>query len=146
MADEATKRQADKIMAALEGKPELRAELEIRMGPLLAVCQDWEESERGWGVRPDGHTLHLTREDRDAYVAGHAEVFRSDDVVPDEYTRESGRPRLVKVAAAVYQRLIDQRDKVVGDGDDGLHYEFQRFGIWGHHSRSGPPAYQGEDP
>ena len=28
------------------------------------VVQKWEESERGWGTRPDGFSLHLT----EAYI------------------------------------------------------------------------------
>lgn len=23
------------------------------------ICQKWEESERGWGTRPNGYSLHL---------------------------------------------------------------------------------------
>ena len=30
--------------------------------------QHWEESERGWGIRPDGCSLHLTLEDRKKYI------------------------------------------------------------------------------
>ena len=30
---------------------------------LVAVCLQWEESERGWGVRPTDFSLHLTAED-----------------------------------------------------------------------------------
>ncbi len=32
------------------------------------VVQKWEETERGWGVRPDGFSLHLTDADRSAYI------------------------------------------------------------------------------
>ena len=32
------------------------------------VCQYWEESERGWGVRPDGCSLHLTEADRKQFI------------------------------------------------------------------------------
>jgi hypothetical protein len=31
------------------------------------VMQRWYESERGWGQRPDGCSLHLTEQDRAAY-------------------------------------------------------------------------------
>jgi hypothetical protein len=30
--------------------------------------QYWEESERGWGVRPDGCSLHLTKDDCKSYI------------------------------------------------------------------------------
>ncbi len=26
------------------------------------IIQNWEESERGWGTRPDGWTIHIDRE------------------------------------------------------------------------------------
>lgn len=30
------------------------------------LCQEWEESERSWGVRPDGASLHFTENERTA--------------------------------------------------------------------------------
>ena len=33
-----------------------------------AICQLWEESERGWGCRPDGYSLHKGVETCIAYV------------------------------------------------------------------------------
>lgn len=38
--------------------------------------QRWTEHERGWGSRPDGETLHLTREDRDIYVRGYNATYK----------------------------------------------------------------------
>lgn len=72
-----------------------------------AILQEWEESERGWGVRPDGATLHLTEEDRVRYVAGfNAEFNPPTDDVPDEYRRVSGPARHVRVTPAAYAALI----------------------------------------
>jgi hypothetical protein len=144
VTDEATRRAADKIIEALEAKPELREEVASRMGPRLVICQDWEESERGWGVRPDGHTLHLSREDHDAYVKGYYATYNNEAEAPGEYTRTSGGPRLVKVAEATYQRLRVQRDKIVGEGKEDLDHDWQRHGIWGHYRDPGPAAYRGE--
>ena len=45
----------------------------------------WEESERGWGVRPDGYSFHCTVEDASAYV--HEYVAGLPVAVPDEYER-----------------------------------------------------------
>jgi hypothetical protein len=42
---------------------------------LKAWRQDWEESERGWGVRPDGHTLHLSLQDLKTYVHGYTSAI-----------------------------------------------------------------------
>jgi len=142
MADESTQRQADKIMDALEGKPELREELERRMQPRLVIAQNWLERERGWGNRPDGHTLHLTKEDHKAYVDGYVATHHTAPTAPDEYTAPEGKPRLVKVTEAVYQRLLEAKDKEVSE-DDYPYYDYQRFGIWGHHTQWAKP-YEGE--
>lgn len=56
------------------------------------VVQLWEESERGWGVRPDGYSIHRTQADRAAYVEGYMTRQQAwlGDAVPDEYTRPAG--------------------------------------------------------
>lgn len=54
--------------------------------------QKWEESERGWGTRPDGYTLHMLRED----VVGFLVDMRAKEresyggATPDEYSRPDG--------------------------------------------------------
>lgn len=47
--------------------------------------QLWDESERGWGVRPDGVSIHLNQQARDAYIKAYWD--RMPDTVPDEYSR-----------------------------------------------------------
>lgn len=71
--------------------------------------QSWVESERGWGTRPDGETLHLTREDRDAYVKGYYAVWNNEDSAPDCYTRAEGEPRVVDVDGKTYKKLRAQK-------------------------------------
>lgn len=58
------------------------------------ICQVWEESERDWGVRPDGFTLHLTPEDHAAFMEDFWRQQKADfdGRAPDEYTRASGKP------------------------------------------------------
>lgn len=58
-------------------------------------CQQWEESERGWGVRPDGYSLHLTPEDAKAYIEAYWKEQPKE--VPDEYERPCGTPYLTEV-------------------------------------------------
>jgi hypothetical protein len=48
------------------------------------VIQNWEESERGWGVRPDGYTIHPNRAHRDAFVAWYYATFNNKAQAPDE--------------------------------------------------------------
>lgn len=71
------------------------------------LCQQWEESERGWGVRPDGYSLHLTQEDRDAFVKNHKahqlKIYGSE--APDEYDRPCGEPYKVKVTGKTLDKL-----------------------------------------
>lgn len=69
------------------------------------LVQEWEESERGWGTRPDGYSVHLSHEDRDKYVSGYNETFNNLDEAPDEYTRVSGDPYVGVVPAVVFHTL-----------------------------------------
>lgn len=57
--------------------------------------QEWEESERGWGTRPDGFTVHSRKEDIQSFL----EEMRRREMgtngagyVPDCYTRPMGEP------------------------------------------------------
>jgi hypothetical protein len=72
-----------------------------------AVRQNWEESERGWGTRPDGYSLHLTLADAKAYANQFLkeQYKRLGEEVPDEYVRCCGEPYLVDVDDATYRML-----------------------------------------
>lgn len=64
--------------------------------PLRVVVQKWEESERGWGTRPDGYSVHLTDDDRQAYID---EYWASmPDEAPAEYSRPHGTPYEAEIA------------------------------------------------
>ena len=68
----------------------------------FVLMVDWIESERGWGMRPDGVSLHLDEEDKKIFINNYWERMPSD--VPDEYSRpESGT--VVAVNAQVFSRL-----------------------------------------
>lgn len=69
------------------------------------ICQAWEESERGWGVRPDGYTLHLHEEDRKKFVAWYYRTYNNKSYVPEEYTRTSGTPFTVVVDKKTYDKV-----------------------------------------
>lgn len=77
------------------------------------VYQEWEESERGWGTRPDGFSLHLDAEHHKKYVVEankrQHEFYKSHGLaeghVPDEYTRVSGDPVTVNVTKAIYDQV-----------------------------------------
>ena len=67
------------------------------------ICQKWEESERGWGTRPDGYSLHLTDEDRKAYIQGYWAGM--PDSTPDEYSRPDGTPYRCEVDRETFEKV-----------------------------------------
>ena len=64
--------------------------------------QYWEESERGWGVRPDGCSLHLTLDEHKKYIKSIYDSREEDTEVPDEYERIVGEPIEVMVDPALF--------------------------------------------
>jgi hypothetical protein len=83
--------QTSEIKAAVADAPRKK---------LTVVCQDWLESEAGWGQRPDGVSLHLTESDRVAYCKAYWSDQPGRDAngnPPHEYSREDGSPFLVEV-------------------------------------------------
>jgi len=73
----------------------------------VLICQKWEESERGWGTRPDGYSLHVTDADRKAFIKEYWDGM--PDTVPHEYGRPCGTP----YACPVHKRLWEyvKRDR-----------------------------------
>lgn len=53
---------------------------------MIVICQPWTESERGWGRRSDGYSLHLTEQIHKNYVAkgveGNSECYSFPDGEP----------------------------------------------------------------
>jgi hypothetical protein len=68
------------------------------------ILQFWEESERGWGVRPDGCSLHLNESECEKYV-NNVYKDRNDDV-PHEYDRIVGHPIYCFVSDNLYTKLV----------------------------------------
>jgi hypothetical protein len=97
------------------------------------IGQNWEESEAGWGTRPDGFTLHLTLEDHKQYVDSYWKRQKAfyderigEGITPSEYTRTSGNPKPIIVNDETYQAMVKFKDKL---------------GMWGL-GRSMPSAVQ----
>ena len=67
------------------------------------ICQKWEESERGWGIRPDGYSLHLSEKDRKAFIKKYWTGM--PDVVPNEYSRPDGTPYLCEVDEKTFKEI-----------------------------------------
>lgn len=71
----------------------------------IVFAQLWLESERGWGQRPDGTTLHLSVEDAKTYIDNYNKTHNTAATAPDEYTRATGEPFTVQVDKKVYAEL-----------------------------------------
>lgn len=69
----------------------------------IVYCQVWEESERGWGVRPDGYSLHVDAEIHEEYVKVFHESLPKE--VPEEYSRIVGGLYACEVAPDLYDRV-----------------------------------------
>jgi hypothetical protein len=67
------------------------------------ILQIWEESERDWGTRPDGCSLHLTEDEHTLYL----DSIYSDrgDIVPHEYERVVGEPVVCFVSDTIFEKL-----------------------------------------
>ena len=73
------------------------------MTKYMLVCQKWEESEAGWGTRPDGYSLHLSDEDRRAFIQAYWD--RMPDTVQEEYSRPDGTAYWFEATAEQYQEV-----------------------------------------
>lgn len=85
---------------------------------MIIWVQRWEESERGWGTRPDGYTLHIDREHIRLFektLRDREQEGNLNGEVPDEYSRPCGLP---------FQTDISDPD-LLGE------IAFSEHGIWG---------------
>lgn len=69
------------------------------------IIQNWEESERGWGTRPDGFTIHIDRDQHKKYVDWYNKTFNNEESAPSEYTRICGEPIEIEVTDDLYYRI-----------------------------------------
>ncbi len=67
------------------------------------VYVSWEESEKGWGTRPDGCSLHLTPEDFQRFLKQYWNDMPKS--VPDEYSRPAGNPVTAYANQELYKRI-----------------------------------------
>lgn len=74
------------------------------------VKQQWDESERGWGRRPDGYSLHLTIADAKAYIAEY--WARMPKEVPDCYSMPDGDPFVVDVSDDEYKLIKKSKNGI----------------------------------
>jgi hypothetical protein len=73
------------------------------------VVQKWEESERGWGVRPDGYSLHKDEAARSRFIRAYWDTMPKE--TPDEYSRPAGKPYMAEVTPEEYAALRPDGDR-----------------------------------
>ena len=76
----------------------------------------WTEYERGWGQRPDGCSLHLSKEDAKKYIDNYWKKQRAEDggVVPHEYSKQdSDEPKEIIIDGRnkFYKRVAEAKKK-----------------------------------
>jgi len=69
----------------------------------VVIVQNWEESEAGWGVRPDGCSLHLSEAARLAFIKAYWETM--PDYPPNEYSRPVGAPYSAEVDDEIFAEI-----------------------------------------
>lgn len=81
------------------------------------ICQEWEESERGWGTRPDGCSLHLTEEDRKTFIKAYWDSM--PETPPSEYSRPVSCYCEVDVDETAYdfEKLVEKHGIRLHEGD-----------------------------
>lgn len=65
--------------------------------------QEWEESERGWGCRPDGYSLHISEEDRVDFIKAYWDKMPA--FAPSEYSRPYGTPFWIDVDDETFDKI-----------------------------------------
>ena len=80
------------------------------------VVQQWEESERGWGTRPDGVSVHLTEQNLKMYLEGYYAELAAEhrEVAPHEYSRPVMRPMTVLAPIDIYASVDKSKFDCVG--------------------------------
>lgn len=69
------------------------------------VFQLWEESERGWGVRPDGCSIHLDDTELKNYLDN---IYNNRGYeVPNEYDRTVGDSIECFISDNLYNKLLE---------------------------------------
>lgn len=65
----------------------------------------WTEYERGWGQRPDGVSLHKSKEAAEKYVSDYDKKHNNELTVPDWYCKGSS-PKLIEVSKKIYDEVM----------------------------------------
>lgn len=68
---------------------------------------EWVEHERGWGMRPDGFSLHRSQEEATAFIKDFW-ANQPKDYVPDEYSRPCNeKAKLIQVSESLHDYVVE---------------------------------------
>jgi hypothetical protein len=73
------------------------------------ILQIWEESERGWGTRPDGCSMHIDLKERENYIQSIYDSRKSDESIPHEYDRIVGEGVEAFIEDALYTLVVKDK-------------------------------------
>ena len=93
-------------------KPVKKAASQAAPKTYTVVRQGWEVADSWSGPEETVPTLHLSEADRARYVAGFYATHNNLPSAPEVYTRTSGSPTTVQVAAPIYKRLSAHAAKI----------------------------------
>lgn len=68
----------------------------------LVIRVEWVESERGWGIKPDGYSLHINGEDVEKFIKAYWK--KMPDAVQDVYSLPEGQTTQ-RVDEATYKKI-----------------------------------------
>lgn len=75
-----------------------------------AFLETWTESESGWGQKPDGCSIHLSKEDYKQYVKEYWDSM--PDAVPECYERPDNGLREVVVSKKLYKEIEKSKNGI----------------------------------
>jgi len=78
------------------------------------VVQKWEESELGWGSRPDGYTIHQSEQHRIDFIKSYWDSMPPSP--PNEYSRPYGSSYLIDISVEDYKELVEKGGSIWENG------------------------------
>lgn len=77
----------------------------------VVYAQRWLESERNWGTRPDGYSLHPSPDLAKQFIQAYWD--KMPDTAPDEYSRPTGTIFPVEVSDDLAERIESTENKAI---------------------------------
>ena len=74
-----------KKVEVIKLKPFVKKETKHKLDANKLYAVEWEESEAGWGTRPDGFTFHISQKEAKQYIVNYWN--KQPKEVPSEYSR-----------------------------------------------------------